>query len=55
MITRYLKKVFLDDQLEENSVCAKIAHTAGEDEKHCIVQYQLFKSGFDLFLESDDE
>ncbi len=34
VITKHLKNIFLDGELDENSVCAKIAHTASDGKKY---------------------
>lgn len=41
VITKHLKKVFLDDELEENSVCAIFAHTASDEKIYKVKFYAL--------------
>ncbi len=62
VITKHLKKVFLDDELEKDAVCAIFAHTASDEKTYKVKFYALqaviavgFKGDFDLFLESYDE
>lgn len=41
VITKHLKNIFLDGELDENSVCAKIAHTASDGKKYNTKFYNL--------------
>ncbi|WP_312699365.1 virulence RhuM family protein [Sedimentibacter sp.] len=41
VITKHLKKVFLDDELEEDSVCAIFAHTANDEKTYKVKFYAL--------------
>lgn len=41
VITKHLKKVFLDDELEENAVCAIFAHTASDEKIYKVKFYAL--------------
>lgn len=41
VITKHLKNIFVTDELEENSVCAKIAHTASDGKKYLTKFYSL--------------
>ena len=41
VITKHLKKVFLDDELEEDSVCAIFAHTARDEKTYKVKFYAL--------------
>lgn len=41
VITKHLKKVFLDDELEEDSVCAIFAHTASDEKTYKVKFYAL--------------
>jgi hypothetical protein len=41
VITKHLKKVFLDDELEEDSVCAIFAHTASDGKTYKVKFYAL--------------
>ena len=41
VITKHLKKVFLDDELEEKSVCAIFAHTASDQKTYQVKYYAL--------------
>ena len=41
VITKHLKNIFLSGELEENSVCAKIAHTADDGKKYDTQFYNL--------------
>ncbi|MBU0647463.1 virulence RhuM family protein [Patescibacteria group bacterium] len=41
VITKHLKNIFKDNELNENSVCAKIAHTAADGKKYITMFYNL--------------
>ena len=41
MITKHLKKVFLDNELDEGSVCAIFAHTAKDGKTYKVKFYAL--------------
>lgn len=41
VIGRHLKNIFRDGELEENSVCAKIAHTATDGKTYQVKMYNL--------------
>ena len=41
VITKHLKKVFLDDELEEDAVCAIFAHTASDEKTYKVKFYGL--------------
>ena len=41
VVTKHLKKVFLDDELEEDSVCAIFAHTASDGKTYKVKFYAL--------------
>ncbi|WP_313413252.1 virulence RhuM family protein [Sedimentibacter sp.] len=41
VITKHLKKVFLDDELEEDSVCAIFAHTDSDEKTYKVKFYAL--------------
>lgn len=41
VITKHLKKVFLDDELGEDAVCAIFAHTASDKKTYKVKFYAL--------------
>jgi prophage maintenance system killer protein len=41
VITKHLRNVFREEELEENSVCANIAHTAGDGKTYQTQHYNL--------------
>ena len=41
VITKHLGNVFKDQELQENSVCAKFAHTAADGKTYQVEQYNL--------------
>ena len=41
VITKHLKNIFSSIELMEDSVCAKIAHTAGDGKKYDTLFYNL--------------
>lgn len=41
VISRHLRNIFRDRELEEDSVCAKIAHTAGDGKTYNVKMYNL--------------
>ena len=41
VVGKHLKKIFLDDELDEDSVCAIFAHTARDDKKYQVKFYAL--------------
>lgn len=41
VVTKHLKKVFQDDELDENSVCAIFAHTAKDGKNYHVKFYAL--------------
>ncbi|HZK27291.1 MAG TPA: virulence RhuM family protein [Thermoclostridium sp.] len=41
VVTKHLKKVFLDDELEEDAVCAIFAHTASDGKTYKVKFYAL--------------
>ena len=41
VITKHLKNIFDDKELDKNSVCAKIAHTANDEKKYLTDFYNL--------------
>ena len=41
VISRHLRNIFRDGELDENSVCAKIAHTAGDGKTYQVSMYNL--------------
>jgi len=41
VVTKHLKNIFLDKELEENSVCAIFAHTASDGKKYSTKYYNL--------------
>lgn len=47
VITKHLKNIFETKELQQDSVCAKIAHTA-EDGKRFLRHHQIFESFFVL-------
>jgi len=44
VITKHLKNIFQSGELEENSVCAKIAHTSDDGKKYDTQFYNLVGS-----------
>jgi len=41
VVTKHLKNIFSDNELEENSVCAKFAHTAEDGKEYQTKFYSL--------------
>lgn len=41
VVTKHLKNIFRDGELDENSVCAKFAHTASDGKKYSTKYYDL--------------
>jgi len=41
VVTKHLKNIFESDELDENAVCAKIAHTASDNKTYSIKHYNL--------------
>ncbi|MBU1911548.1 cell filamentation protein Fic, partial [Patescibacteria group bacterium] len=41
VITKHLQNIFESGELEQNSVCAKIAHTAEDGKKYTSIFYNL--------------
>ena len=41
VITKHLKNIFVDNELDENSVCAKFAHTAADGKNYQTKYYNL--------------
>lgn len=41
VITKHIKNIFITNELDENSVCAKIAHTAQDSKKYLTKFYNL--------------
>lgn len=41
VVTKHLKNIFLTNELDENSVCAKIAHTASDGKNYSTQFYRL--------------
>jgi len=41
VISRHIRNIFKDSELEESSVCAKIAHTAEDGKTYQVTQYNL--------------
>ena len=59
VITKHLKNIFKDSEVEESSTCANFAQVAdnakafaeSEFEKYRVIQDSIYKSDFDKFLE----
>ena len=41
VVTKHLKNIFQTNELQETSVCAKIAHTAGDGKSYSTLFYNL--------------
>jgi hypothetical protein len=41
IITRHIRKIFTDGELEESSVCSKIEHTAADGKNYLVIFYNL--------------
>jgi hypothetical protein len=54
VITKHLKKIFADDELDENSVCAIFAHTA-EDGKNYNVKFYALQAVIGVGFKVDNQ
>ncbi len=41
VVTKHIRNVFKDEELEENAVCAKFAHTASDGKTYQVQSYNL--------------
>jgi hypothetical protein len=58
VVTKHLKNIFADSELDENSVCAKFAHTADDGKTYQtnfynIVDYRNIVKNFEFRWDSD--